>query len=632
MVGPTIITNPPAFYGNGPRDLQAFADSLVDASNTYLLRLGDAAASLTPPVIEPAFSPSPTAPALVTATPPVMTDVVWTAPAIPDAFTASLDVADLTVDAFTLAPPDLVIPDAPTFDDTAPLAPAVDSSFVMPELTVTLPARPDLLSLNIVPFDGLNMPVFDATAPELTVASPSIREYTPGAQYTSALLTGLQATLLDRIQNGGTGLGLSGETAIWERGREREFRSAAEAIAELDQMETLGYALPPGGFVDARLKIITETDYASRGHSREVMAKSAELELENVKNALAQATQLEGQTMDYSNKVEQRLFDSCKYATEAGVQIYNAEVQAFGQRIEVYKSKAQVFEALVRAEVSRVEAYKAQVDAEMAKAQINRVLVDQYKAEIDAALSNIDIFKAQIAGIQARSELERSKIMIYGEEVKAFASRVSAFSAGVEGFRARIGAETSKQEAFGARVRAYSAQVEAQTKQIESRIAVFRGNLESYTAQWDGFKSAYQGEAAKAQAIAAYNSSRSEAYRAQVQGIASYNELLTKQWNVTLEQSARTAEIGVSAAKANAELYMTTRSLALDSAKVGAQVSAQLGAAALSTLHWSASYSESRGDNNSTSYSESTSTSTSTAHSDSTSNSTSVATNYNYNV
>lgn len=611
----------PIYLGN-PAGISAYADQQTDAANVYLLRLGDAAAGLAPPVINPEFPTGPDAPALATAEPPEMQPIVWTAPDAPDEFTGELNVDDIMPVPFDEDAPELIFATVPTFSELAPDAPAVDLSFEMPELTVSLPAAPDLMSISVTPFGGITIPDIDFEVPELDIVAPSIREYTPGAQYTSSLLTALQSSLLDRIENGGTGLNQDVENAIWDRGREREARSFRDGLDELERLEQMGFAFPPGAYLDARLKLITEMDYVNRGHSREVMIKSAELEQENIKTALTTATQLEGQLLTYSNAVEQRLFDACRFATEAGVSIYNARVQAYAAYVDAYKTRASIYEAQVRAEVSKVEAYRAQIAAEEAKANINRTLVESYKTQVDAALSNIEIFKARLGAIQTRAEIEKTKVEIFGEQVKAYAAKVNAFTAGVEGFRATVQAEGTKQEAFKSRVDAYAAQVGAATKTIEARIAAFRGNLDANISRWEAYKSAYQAEAAKASAIATGNSSLAESYKAEVQGNASYNEVLTKQWQAAIDQAQRVSEIGVSAAKANAELYMTTRSLALDAAKVGAQVSAQLGAAALNAINWSTSYNNSWANSESynlnDSYSESLSESTSY--------------NYNYSV
>ena len=55
-------------------------------------------------------------------------------------------------------------------------------------------------------------------------------------------------------------------------------------------------------FIDARIKIQTETNYTIAGLSREIMFKQAELQLTNIIKARESATQLEGQLIQYANQ------------------------------------------------------------------------------------------------------------------------------------------------------------------------------------------------------------------------------------------------------------------------------------------------------------------------------------------
>lgn len=607
----------------------AYAQGRVATVDQYVADMKTAVLDLVAPVINPEFPTGGVAPAIETPAAPDFVQPVWVAPAMPSAFTEVLDLSDLQVEPFDENPPELIYgapPQAPNVE--LPDAPAVNLEFDDPTLSVNLPATPNLLSISVAPFGGLNMPTFDAVEPTLNLVEPSIREYVPGSQYTSELLTALQDKLQSDITSGSTGLGQQAETALWERGAEREYRSAADAITALEDMEATGFMLPPGAYVDARLKIITETDAAIKGHSREVMVESARLALQTVQNSLQQATALEGQLINYTNSVEQRIFEATRYATEAGVAIYNAKVAAYGQMVEVYKTKVDVYRARIQAELAKVEVYKAQIDAEQAKAQVNTALVAQYSAQVQAALSAVTIYQAQIAGIQAKADIEKTKVEVYGEQVRGYTAQINAYTAQVEGFRATLGAETAKQEAYRTRVQAFATQVDAVARQSDARIAAYRGRIEAKTAQFDAYRAAVQGESARVQGMAQTNGAIADAYRAEVSAVGAYNDVLTRQWQATLDQNQRTAEIGINTAKANAELYITTRSLALDASKTGATVASQVGAAAINALNYSASMSSSDSYGASTSYSFSQSSSS--ASSVSSSNSNNV--NYNYSV
>lgn len=595
----------------------------VAATNNYLVALANATVGLNPPVINPVFPTTPAAPPLLAADPPTLQEVIWELPALPSQFNGTLDLGNYLPEAFDENPPVLAYGTPPAdFTEALPDAPGINLAFDTPTLSVTLPAPPSLLSIQTYKFAGMNFPTIDTNVPELTVVAPSVTQYVPGSMYTSSLLMSAQSKLEDFISNGGTGLPPDVEEALWNRGRDREYRAMKDAVSELDRMETLGYSLPPGVYVDARVRITTEMGYTATTLSREIAIENAKLEQENIRWATQSAIQLEGQLIQYNNQVEQRAFESVRYATEAGISIYNARVQAYSAYLDAYKTKVAIYEAQIRAELAKVEAYKAEMEAESVKAQVNTALVQQYKTQVDAALANVEIFKAEVGAIQLKAEIEKMKIEIFGEQVKAYASKVNAYTAGVEGFRAKVSAEASKQEAFKSQVQAYSAQVEAGARVIGAKIDEYKAKIDAKNAEWEGYKAAAAAQSARAQAVASINSSLAESYKAETSAVASYNEVLTKQWQVSIDQAQRVAEIGISAAKANAELYTSTRSLMLEAAKVGAQVSAQIGAAALNSANWSWSESESISD--STSRGTSTSTSVSTG--------TSTSYNYNYSV
>lgn len=591
------VENPPRY---GDASYLGYLDELavgiasgqITAARNYIAKIAQLASELNPPDIIPAFPEITNPPDPAVPEPPTLETTSFTMPASPSAFSGTLSVDAILPAPFDENPPTLTYGSAPVaFSDSLPSAPGVDANFAYPDLDVSLPAAPALLSINVLPFDGINIPTLDFTIPELTIVAPEPLTYVPGEQYTSALLSDLKSILQDRITNGGTGLNPDVEQAIWDRGREREARAMRESLNQLDQMEGLGYTLPPGVWLDARLKISTENAYANMGISREIMIKQAELEMQNVMQSLQVANQLEQNLITYTNQREQRAFEAYRYATEAAIAIYNAKVQAYGAYVDAYKAKVNIYEAQVRAEIARVEAYKAEIDAEQAKAQINTALVEQYKVQADVALANVEIYKAEIEAIRSKAEIERLKVEIYGEQIKGYTAKVNAYTAQVEGFRASVQAEATKQDAYRARVESYSAQVGAATKVIDAKIEEYKARIQAKALEWDGFKAAVAGETSRVQGYTALNAAVVDSYQAEVQAFASYNQAVSQQWEAAVRQAIAIGEVGVAAQKANAEAYISSRSVSLDAAKVGAQVSAQIGAAALSVMSISQSYS-----------------------------------------
>ena len=604
--------------------LTAYAQGAAGAVNAFIAQLGAAASNITPPTITPTFPSGGGQPGLVLTADPNISMPTWQAPGFPTFAISTFDDT-IEVPTFDANPPAISYGTQPApFDEAMPDAPPINIDFDDPTLSLSLPAPPNLLSLQVTKFDGLNIPDFDdADAPVLTAVEPSIREYVPGSEYTSSLLTNLKTLLEERIRTGGVGFDKATEDAIWDRGREREARAAQEAIDGLEKMEGLGYAFPPGAYLAARTKLLAETDAQNRGHSREVMVKSAELQLDNVKHSLTTAVQLESRLMDMNNAVEQRAFEMSRYATEAAVEIYNAKVRAYASAVDFYGRKIAIYEARIRAETAKVEAYRVTIAAEEAKASINRSLVEQYKVQVDAALANVDIYKAEIAGIQAKAEIEKTKVMIFGEQVRGYTAQVNAYTAQVEGFRATMEGETAKSRVYQSQVDAFKSRVDAAARVVEARATAFNAKVGGEELRITAYKSQVEAGAAELQAQGQYAQAQASVYGSRAQANAAYNEVLVKRWQATLDQQQRTAEIGVAAAKANAEAYISARSLTIDAAKAGAMTAAQIGAAALNAVNFSGSVSSSEGYQASESVSFSTNQSTS--------NSTSTSTNYNYN-
>lgn len=607
----TDITNPnltlTSSLLNNATNIVAYAHDRVTAVDGFLSGLTAQVLTLVAPTITPVFPTVQTAPAPAVAAEPVVTNPVFVAPGIPAAFTTVLVTGDLDIQPFDTQPPTLVYGTAPPpFAGALPDAPSVNLQFTYPELSVTLPAAPPLLSVDTIAFNAPTLPVLTAQAPDtIWLTPPQITNYTPGSQYTSALLTDLKTYLQGVISNGTSGLTRPGEEAIFARGLEKEAYNQADALLKIDQMEGLGYMFAPGIWLDARLKIIQQTDAAQRGYAREVTAQSVQLNLDQIKDALQNAVGIETQLINYNNQVEQRLFEAAKYVTEAGVSIYNAKVQAYQAMTTVYATKIEAYKAQVQAALTVVEIYKAQIEAERVKAEINVETIKLYEAQISAAMTNVEIWKAELSGIQIKADIEKTKVQLFGEFVQAYGMQVNAYSANVEAYKATLQAEATKQQVYSSQVDAYSALVTSRVKVLDARIETFKAQISAKELEYEGYKTAVAGASAQVDAEVRTQGLLVDMYRANISSTQSYNELLTKQWQVALDQSERVAQIGVSAAESQAQLYVSTRGLALEAAKASAQVSAQIAAAGINAVNYSGSVSSSE------SYGVSTSTSTS---------------------
>src|SRR5215467_1723100 len=641
---------PPIVWGD-PYVMFQESQNLVNLAERYIAQLEAQAGQLAAPTINVQFSVVAAPPIPGQATTPALQQVTWNVPGQPPPFSGVVDVSGLIIGPFTGVAPTLNFGSAPQpFAGTLPAAPVTNLAFTYPTVAVTLPDPPVLMTLDTVNFPQIVIPASNATVPTFQAQAPQPFNYTPGALYTSQLLTDLQNELDLAITTGEyTTLNKQVQQALWDAGREREYRQQAAALAELNRMEVLGYAFPPGVYIDARIKIQTETDYTIAGLSRDIMTKQAELQLENINKARENAVQLEHRLIQYAYETAQLTFEAAKYATEAGIALYNAQVQAYTASLEGYKTQAMIYDTQIKGLLAQVQVTQAQIEYEKTKAEINTALVHQYEVEVQAAEAVLQIYKTQVEIIQTQANVEKIKVEIYGEEIKAFVGQIQAYTAEVEGYKASVEAQATIEQAFKTSVDAYTAEVNANVAQINARVAVFHSQVEAYQAQLTGYDAAIRSMVGQAQAASMFNTATAEVFKAQVQAIQSYNQVLTSQWEAVLNEQAQITQIAVSAAKANGDLYISARGLSLDASKVGAQVCAQLGAAALGAISWhnssqwssnmattdstnfntSESFSTSNNTNNN--YSESHSTANNTSTITETVSSTATNTNSNYN-
>lgn len=582
------IPNPDASIIGDPNAMFDLSQSLLALAESYVRALEAEAGQLVPPVINPIFPTVSTPPALGNVPPPTLIDVTWQVPAEPGPFSGGVDIGSVLPGPFTgIQPPLNIGPPPATFNGIVPPSPPIDLNFIYPDVTLTLPIVPGLLSLDTVPFNPPTIPTFSAAVPTLQAVAPNTFHYTEGALFTSDLLIAVQGNLQQALTDGTwTGLPPEIETNLWNRAREREYRQLADGLADLDRMEEMGFAFPPGVYLDARIKMQTEMQNTTAGLSRDIATKQAELMLTNITKAREGAVALESKLIDYVNEVAQRTFEAAKYATEAAIAIYNADVEAFKASLEGYRTAAVVYEAQIKGLHEQVEVMKAEIEFEKTKADINTALIAQYSAQVQAALAVLQIYKTQVEIIQTQASVEKIKVDVFNAQIQAFVGQINAYTGEVEAYKATIQAQATVQEAYKTSVEAYTAEVNAGVAEANILIEELKAQVEVYTAQLEGYKAAIQGMIGQAQAASLFNTAEADVYRSQIAAITSFNQVLTAQWQAVVNEQLQVTQIGVAAAKANGDLYIAARGLALDASKVGAQVIAQLGAAALGAIHW----------------------------------------------
>lgn len=574
------------------------AQSFTDALRSSLFSAPTVSASWQT-IAAPAL---PTLPVL-----PTLPSITFTVPG-PEPTSLNISAPEIRVDDFDLPDLQLNVPSAPQLNyGTAPTVPGIRDISVPSAPELSFPPPPVPVTLTVVPFEGIDthsdwlsrltdIPVVD-------IVKPVAYSYARGESYASALLDELKATLLDRTR-GGTGLAAAVERAIWGRARDRETQIALGNEADISrQAEALGYKLPPG-VLTAQLRAAHQTYYDKlSGLSRDISVKQAELEQQNVRDAITAGMQMESTLIDYSYKLEQLSFETSRATADNAVQLFNTSVEHLRVLSQQYEVFAGVYKALIDSEMSKVEVYKAQLEAENTKAVINRSQVEAYTAQVEAGMAQVEIYRAQVGAAQTLVQLEEARMGAAGEQVRAYVAQVNAETAKVEAYKAQVSAEAIKAEMHQARAQVLVAKAGVQAEHSRAQISRFSALHQAKAAEWDGYRARVEAETQRIQALGAQSNAQLDGYRAAAASSIAQAEMQSKMWEAGIKQYEAGQTLAIQAATTNVNSIIAANSARLDAAKVGAQVHAQLAASAYGMVNANAAISSSHQGSNAVSFS-----------------------------
>ncbi len=515
-----------------------------------------------------------------------------------------------TVPTFGISEPLINLPSTPgTLDVEAPTdAPDIQTEFDFPDTPVyTLPSVPTFEDLNLPTAPDLDIPSFDLDLPTIPsyLTPPGLTFNFQEELYTSSLLTALTSELLDRVQNGGTGLSPTIEQAIWDRARNREDQNSVRSTNQLSiEQAARGFSRPSGSYLAALDQLSQETQNKNADLSREIAIKQADLEQKNIEFALQTSLALEQSLIQYHNQVQQRAFEFEKYFQEAAIAIYEANIRQFGLQLEVYKTYSQAFESRVRAELAKTEIFKSEIEAQRLISDINNQKVQLYTAQLEGIKTSVQVYLAEIDATKSQIQAESLKLQNFKALIDIFATQVESkkseydmYSAAVKGEMAKIDIFDSQVKAFVSRVDAYSKQVDVETMRIESDIKVEGLRLQEYLTRLDTIVKNVQAQSEVSKSQIELFRSKAAMYSAEVDAESSRLDAESKVYDLTLRKAQYAAEVELKNATISIENAKNSVSLILEALKSGAQVGSGLAQAALSSINIGASLGHSSSNN-----------------------------------
>lgn len=407
------------------------------------------------------------------------------------------------------------------------VAPKIDTDVDIPEKPdIALPDRPTPARLN---------PDFEVENISVPALRPTRPTYTPGTlpdwddlfsagwdkipsldaeahRILDRLFPGFkecQAALCARIDGVLTGK----ETALTER-FEQSMYDAMRARLALERERGLqavddaalaaGWALPGAVRFAGQMRVETEYGRASNAAALEVYTKRAEREVQHLQFVMQLAASLFNTAVEVFSKALGIGLEAFKaalaYAEAAGrfaALVYELRQKDFAIFVQVMEAEIKLFEALLRAELAKLETVKARAEIEKLKGDVNRLLIEQYTAELRAGEVRASLYASEISALRALIDLRRAPLDVYEAKVRAYGAlsdakrnEYAALEAEIRGDQAHLEGQLAKlkvyqtqADVFRTEVEADSALVTAQAKRNEAVLEEFKTRVSAAVSQ-----------------------------------------------------------------------------------------------------------------------------------------------------
>ncbi len=460
------------------------------------------------------------------------------------------------------------------------------------------PEMGDVHEIRIPEFVFPTIPVFNINEPTFDDQKPSTNITWSEPAYSSQLLSQLQAKVREWLA-GGTGLPPAIQQALFDAARERELQTASEAEdAALSTWAARGFDMPPGMLVEQVDIARDKSRMAQNTLSREILVKSQEWEIENLRFAVERGIAMEGLLQQTFNAAAQRSFEVAKARVDADVALYNVMATVFNAKSSAYQARANVYKVEVDAALAGMEAYKYRIQGEQAKAGLNEITVKVYEGRVRAIQARAEAYKAEMEGAKAQIEGIKAEIDAYKSSIDAYSARVVAEKARFEVYGEEVRAEAAKAGMFEAEARAFAATVSAaeakvnvKGKYAEARASATRASAEKFVALVEAEKLATTSSVSAVQASA-------EAYRADVSRYSAEIEAesLKARTDSTIAELRNRNNIAMfetaqKAYEARMARMIEQAKILVEALKAAGQISSALGQGAMSAIHVQASMS-----------------------------------------
>jgi len=263
--------------------------------------------------------------------------------------------------------------------------------------TLTQPTKPTVPSL---PTDDLGQSFsneYDSTLSSLKTLmddrlSSFLATYYP--DYTNKLTT-ITDWIENAITNGGTGLPVSVEAAIYDRARTRIDQTKIKAEKEvLNVWAQRGFALPGGEAAALVKEVQQDSKHAENNLARDIAIEQANREIENVRFAISAGASLQTNILNTATSYMNAIISVASQATTKANSLVNS-IQS------LYQLTSQYVNASVNAENLILRYEQADINRSLT---LNQLDINAFQAGIDARVN------AALAGAKAMGNVASAAI------------------------------------------------------------------------------------------------------------------------------------------------------------------------------------------------------------------------------
>lgn len=211
------------------------------------------------------------------------------------------------------------------------------------------------------------------------------------------------------IRDGGTGINTNVEAALWERGRARLRKEASRDTADATlKYARAGWPLPPGAMLHATSLIQQQLNDKLAEQNRDIMVKSFEAELENVRFAVKTIGDLYIQSLQAVGEYVKTVMLGPQTAAELTATISGMKNDAAKTLVALYQAQSAALDPILKLRMTdadlkiRVEEANSRMRVAATETRVNAALAAAKAAGdmASASLNSLSVSTANNIGTQ----------------------------------------------------------------------------------------------------------------------------------------------------------------------------------------------------------------------------------------